>query len=204
MAGLTNAAKNIGIDAITAAATHISLHAGHPGTTGVNELSGGSYARQACAYDAAASGATQNAAQEQFTGLPEQTSSNPITHIGLWSAATAGTFYGSAPLGGAADVFTADAATDVFTAPSHGLADGNRVELEAPSGATLPAGVSVNTIYFVRDSTTNTFKLAATSGGAAIDITSNGSGVVRFINAKTCNAGDTFTIADGDLDIVFA
>jgi hypothetical protein len=199
MAGLVTAARNAAIDAVTALATHISLHTGHPSTTGANEVAGGSYGRQACAFDAAASGATQNAAAEAFTVMPD-TTANPITHVGLWSASSGGTYYGSAPLGGAADFFTALASSDVFTAYAHGLSDTNRVELEAPTGATLPTGVAVNTIYFVRDATTDTFKLAATSGGAAINITTDGSGVIRFINAKVTNAGDTFSIADGDLD----
>lgn len=79
---------------------------------------------------------------------------------------------------GTAVTFTADAGTDVITAVSHGLSDGARVLLK--STTTLPAGLSANTIYFVRDSATNTFKLATSSGGSAIDITDAGTGTHSF------------------------
>lgn len=72
-------------------------------------------------------------------------------------------------------VFTVNAATDVVTANSHGFVNGNRLLLD--STVTLPAGLSANTIYFVIAATTNTFKLATSAGGTAIDITGTGTGV---------------------------
>jgi hypothetical protein len=48
--------------------------------------------------------------------------------------------------------------------------------------------LSAGTLYFVRDASTNTFKVAATSGGAAIDITSNGTSV-------TCHTTLTSTVS---------
>jgi len=71
--------------------------------------------------------------------------------------------------------FTALAATDVFTATAHGYSDTNKIEL---AGASLPTGVTSATTYYIRDGTANTFKLAATSGGAAIDITVDGHGQI--------------------------
>ncbi len=78
--------------------------------------------------------------------------------------------------------FTAAASTDALTANGHGYANGDQVVL---SGLTGSAGVVAGTYYFVRDVTTNTFKLAATLGGAAIDITSDGSGTVAKTGALT-------------------
>lgn len=75
--------------------------------------------------------------------------------------------------------FTADAGTDFITATSHGLADGDHIFLTNVGGA-LPAGLSVNTSYYVRDKTTNTFKVTATVGGAAVDITGAGTGTHSF------------------------
>lgn len=69
---------------------------------------------------------------------------------------------------------TADAGTDVITSNNHGLEDGQRVQLT--SSGTLPAGLATGTVYYVRDKTTNTFKLAVTSAGSAIDITDAGTG----------------------------
>lgn len=44
----------------------------------------------------------------------------------------------------------------------------------------LPAPLVPVVIYFVRDATTNTFKLAATAGGSAINLAENGSGSMSF------------------------
>jgi len=74
--------------------------------------------------------------------------------------------------------FTA-ATTDICTATSHGLSDGQLVFV-ANSGGALPTGLSANTPYYLRDTTTNTFKLALTAGGAAVDITGTGSGTNSF------------------------
>ncbi len=78
--------------------------------------------------------------------------------------------------------FTADASIDTLSANSHGFTDGTAVVLRNSGGA-QPSPLAVGnslyalaTVYYVRDATTNTFKLSATRGGAAIDLTSNGSG----------------------------
>jgi len=74
--------------------------------------------------------------------------------------------------------FVANAGTDVITATAHGLADGETVRF---AGASLPAPLVQSTLYYVRDSTANTFKVAATGGGAAIDITTAGTGTMVFV-----------------------
>lgn len=69
---------------------------------------------------------------------------------------------------------TVDPATDIFTLTAHGFAANHQVVFT--STGTLPTPLVAGTIYFVRDVTANTFKVAATSGGVAIDITSAGTG----------------------------
>lgn len=81
--------------------------------------------------------------------------------------------------------FTADATTNVFTCNAHGYTDTQTVRVRASDGA-LPTGLTQDGKYFIRDATTNTFKLAATSGGTAIDITTAGTGTLRVWRA---NAG---------------
>lgn len=72
---------------------------------------------------------------------------------------------------------SADAATDVLTAsPAHTFADGDAIEL-SNSGGTLPTPLQPLTAYYVRDVVGATFKLAASAGGAAIDITGAGTGL---------------------------
>lgn len=78
---------------------------------------------------------------------------------------------------------TGVAATDVLTQTGHGYSDGYEVYFNALVGG---AGLSIYTNYFVRDKTTDTFKLAATSGGTAIDFTTDiTSGSTMVINPLT-------------------
>ena len=65
---------------------------------------------------------------------------------------------------------TGDAATDVITATGHIYTANQTVIFSAITGG---AGLSANTVYFVRDISGSTFKVSATSGGAAINFTSN-------------------------------
>jgi hypothetical protein len=73
--------------------------------------------------------------------------------------------------------FVADAGTDVITANDHGLVNGQTVYVR---GTDLPEPLVRSTIYFVRDVTTHTFRLAETSGGGAINLTDAGTGVMYF------------------------
>lgn len=69
--------------------------------------------------------------------------------------------------------FTA-ATTDIITSVKHGLVDDNEVIFTTTG--TLPAGLATSTRYFVRDSDDDTYKVSATKGGTAVDITDTGSG----------------------------
>ncbi len=71
------------------ATVYLALHTADPAEDGSGaEVSGGSYARQACAFDAthATGGNTANTSAESFTGMPACT----VTHIGIWDHASAG------------------------------------------------------------------------------------------------------------------
>lgn len=62
-------------------------------------------------------------------------------------------------------------ADDTITKAAHGLKDGDRVTFPTlTGGAGLTAG---STPYFVRDAGTNTFKVSAASGGAAVNFTTD-------------------------------
>ena len=65
---------------------------------------------------------------------------------------------------------TGDASTDVITATGHIYTANQTVIFSSISGG---AGLSAGTVYFVRDISGSTFKVSATSGGAAINFTTN-------------------------------
>lgn len=73
-------------------------------------------------------------------------------------------------------VFTTDFVTDdKLLLIAHGLVDDDRVQLT--TDGTLPGGLAISTRYFVINSTPNDFELSSTSGGSAINITDDGTGV---------------------------
>lgn len=101
-----------------------------------------------------------------------------IVAIGIGAAsAGAGTLLMRAHIGGAIKSFTA-AAADTITCPGHGFTDDSRVMFFAHEDAALPTGLTEGTRYFVINSTTDTFQVSATQGGAAVDITAAGFGSV--------------------------
>lgn len=85
----TNAAKEAGALAITALGAYISLHTADPGTTGTSEATGGSpaYARKLTTWSGGASDGSVPGSQVTFD-LPSGT----YTHMGIWSAASGGSF----------------------------------------------------------------------------------------------------------------
>jgi hypothetical protein len=84
---------------------------------------------------------------------------------------------------------TGDAATDVITATGHIYTANQTVIFSAITGG---AGLSANTVYFVRNPSGNTLQLSTTSGGAAINFTTNiSSGSVIAIQANVAISQNT-------------
>lgn len=85
---------NIGVTAMQNAATHLSLHSAQPDASGSNETTA---ARVAAGWGAAATGDFATLTNKAFTG---GAAGGPVTHVGFWSAASGGTFYGYLALTG--------------------------------------------------------------------------------------------------------
>jgi hypothetical protein len=93
---------------------------------------------------------------------------------------------------------TASASTDVITSSGHGLNNGDQVVFQSTNS--LPGGLSSSTTYYVRDRTTNTYKVATSSSGSAVNITSGGSGTHRFTRPAnwTCSNGNANCAGTGN------
>lgn len=100
MALASAAAENAALDGLAGTGTnvvpYVSLHTASPSTTGANEnANSGSYARQACSWNAASGGSKTNSSALTFsTG-----GTVAVTHFGTWSSATYGA--GTYAIGGA-------------------------------------------------------------------------------------------------------
>ena len=77
-----------------------------------------------------------------------------------------------------------NASSNVITFTAHGLSDGDQITYNQVGGGTLMTNVTNGQTVFVRDKTANTFKIAATEGGTAINI-------------GTGHSAQTFTIVTG-------
>lgn len=66
------------------------------------------------------------------------------------------------------------ASTDVLTYDGHGLETNDEVTVRAASAGTLSAPLAAGTVYYAIRLTNAAFKLAASAGGAALNITSDG------------------------------
>ncbi len=160
--------------------------------TGGTEVTGGSYARVAVTQNATnwpayAAGLKQLAVAQTYA----QASADwgDVVSWGLFDASTGGNLWVFGEMVGTIKEFASDGSTDIVYSPAHGFSNTDTVRVRALTG-TLPSGLSEGTTYYVRDAATDSFKLAASSGGAAIDIGS-GSGLIAKITVQNVANGNT-------------
>jgi hypothetical protein len=173
---IPDATANAMLDAITV--DRVSLHTAYS-STGANEVTGGSpaYARQTVTF-AAASGRSRALSADATFDVPATT----VQFIGRWTNAGA-VFRGMEAAAGAGfseSDYQVDVTNNRILAEGHALVNTNNV---AFYGGTPPTGLTEGTVYFVVGVTASDpdyFQVALTSGGAAIDITGNGSGQCKF------------------------
>lgn len=187
---LTDATVNTMLDAITHDLA--SLHTAYS-ASGANEVTGGSpaYARKAITV-AAASSRARAASTAPVFDVPATT----VRFIGLWT--NAGTvFRGMFANGGSERGFQVDLTNDKILNEAHGLVNGDNVVFY---GGTVPTGLVEGTVYFVVGNTAadpDTFQVALTAGGAAIDLTGQPAAQCKFskIVPEVFAAQGTFTVA---------
>jgi hypothetical protein len=171
---------------------YASLHSAYS-SSGANELTGGSYARQTVTWSAASGGSKGDSAVGGAFSVP---AASTVAFVGLWSALSSGTFAGMGPNdAGTQYAFTAtDASPCVFTAPGSSYSNGSTVVLFPGAGGTLPTGFTAGAVYYVVSASTDTFELSATSGGSAINSSAVGSGIVQAVTLELFGAAGTYTL----------
>lgn len=182
-------------------ALFVSLHTAYS-ATGASEVTGGSpaYARVAVTWSSAA-GQSKSLSGTYTLNVPASTT---VEYIGFWDASTSGNFSGMWPnaAGANAYAFAAPSSTGVLLAPGSGYSAGQTVVVFASPGSTLPSGLTAGTVYFVKSPSSDSFSLSATNGGAAITLTTDGSGIIQQIAAETFGSQGTFTITAGSISLV--
>lgn len=189
--GIANIGDATGLRGSTVAGSlYAALHSADPGEAGdqtTSELSYTGYSRQAIARSGSgwtvSGNQVSNAALIQFGNC---TAGGPVTanfvSVGVAASGASVILY-RAPIGVATapKAFTAVAATDIVTVPAHSLAVNDKAAMFSTPAAALPTGVTEGTIYFVKTVSGNDLTLSATQGGATLDITGAGSGIIAKV-----------------------
>ncbi len=169
------------------------------------EASGGSpaYARIAATFGAASAGQKTNSGT-----ITIDVAAGTYGWIGLFNTATgnvSGNYLGYAPINGSVKGFgecdSTDVTNDTITSSGHGLTTDDRVQVFNVFAESLPAGLTEETLYFVLASglTADVFKVATTSGGAAINITGQGELYFQKVIPETFASQGQISIAVGQL-----
>lgn len=199
--------KNAMLDALDESAsqiTHVGCHTLTDPGTGTNalsgEASGGSYARVAVTWGAAASG------QKANTGaLTIEVPAGTYGFLTYYNASTGNTnnYRGYAPINGSTKGFgTVDSAgvtADAIQSAAHGLSDNDRVMVFNTFAESLPAGLTEGTIYHVVSSATDTFEVSTTSGGASVNLAGQGELFFQKIIPETFASPGQISVAIGAL-----
>lgn len=170
----------------------VSLHTAFPGTTGASECSGGGYARKSIAFGAPSGGVALQTGSSVFTVA------QTVRWVGYWQGST---WLFACPAGGATPKnFTIDPPNDTVNSPLHGWSAGQQIVM---FNGTVPGGTTEGQVLYVRDVTANTFKVAATLGGAAIDMTTAPSwgAVIAAITEYVYPVAGTFTLENSTIVI---
>ena len=97
MVGLSSAGEALVLTPLTGSA-FVSLHTADPGDTGASEIATGSYARTSAAFTNSGANPTVSSNNAIVTFPAATAAWGTVTHFGVWSASSGGTFRGSGAL----------------------------------------------------------------------------------------------------------
>ena len=195
---LTVSGRNGLLDTGKGAFTHVSAL-----TTITPTPTEGATTRQPVTWGAAASGA---AASSGALTIPIGAGPTVVA-IALYSALTAGNFLGYFPVGSSGQyidgVATASTTGGVFTSVAHGLVVDDRVFFSTIAGESVPVGATydVQTIYWVKTVTADTFTIATSQGGTLITFSQGGEAAFFKTVPNTFASAGNLTIASGSLTL---
>lgn len=193
-AGLQNSAAN--------GSLYLALHTAWPGRGGSqngSEASYTGYARKAITRDGtgfSVSSGVLTIVAEQLFGENTGASAQEVRFwtLGVASSGATKVLYGGhlAPASSDPREAIGTASSDnILVGTGHGLAVNDEVVFyDLIGGASLPGGISEGTIYFVISVSTDTIQISTTLGGGALNITSNGAGLIGKVQVQNVKVGD--------------
>lgn len=190
---------------------HVALHSADPGEAGdqtTNEIAYTGYGR--VAVNRNAGGFTVTGNQVSNTGTVTFGACTGGTAVAAFFsvgqvASGASQIIHRGPIGPLTGIFGFSAATsDTLTVPGSTFAVDDRVSILQLEGVQQSpgAGLTPGTLYFVRSVTGESITLSLTSGGATIDVTGTGAGILQRHAVLNISAGITPTFAGGQLQVI--
>ncbi len=205
MPPLVDSTINLALDDIGTRLDEASLHTAFPAGTGANEVTGGTYARVAISWNAAASRNLDSTATVTFN-VPGSTT---VIWSGYFDTTPSpDAFQGYLPLKQASDwgprSYQVDITANTILLELAGPANDDRVVFY--NGAP-PTGITegdVNFVVGVTAGTPDTFQVSLTQGGAAIVLTAEGADdtVVSQVRPETFAADGQYQLTDVDWAIL--
>lgn len=186
---------------------YVRLHTADPGEAGTgttNEANYTSYAPVAVNRNSGGwTVATNTVVNAGAVTFPACTGgSNSITHFSTTDTTGASTILHSGAIGPITGVYgyTVTAA-DVITTPGYSPVNDDRVSIYTVEGSAsvLGAGGTQGTVYFVISASGETCSLSLTSGGAAINFTTSGAGILQKHSILVVSTGITPSFTAGQL-----
>ncbi len=86
-------------------------------------------------------------------------------------------------------------------APGSSYSANQTVVVFPTAGSTLPSGLTAGTVYYVKSPSSDSFSLSASSGGSAISLSADGSGIVQAITVETFAGAGTMPVASGSVSL---
>ena len=201
------AVANIADNAATSPLTNlfIAAHTAEPAAAGVQNTSETSYTGYARATVArttggftCSSGVVTLVADASFGACTAGTAT--LTHWSTGVASSGATkILHRGVFGSRQGAFTGIVTGNVITIPAHTMIVDDRVAFYAPSGTSLPGGVTEGTVYWVKTVASNDITISTTQGGAAVTISSAGDGLAYRVTPIAVSSGVTPKLSAGQV-----
>lgn len=167
----------------------LRLHVAYPGATGANELSGGApaYAPKPCSFTSSSAGGSRQLSAAVTFDVPAAS----IEWASVWEGTN---MLCIAPTGGSPVEFSSDLAGNKIKVPAHGYSDGDKIVFFLSSP---PSPIVAGATYYVVTSNVDDFQVAASFGGAALNLTTEAAPdcLVSKIVPRVYAAQGTHTVA---------
>lgn len=191
---IANIADNAASSPLTS--LYMSFHTADPGAGGsqtTSEAAYSGYARVAVTRDSGGFTVSGQAVTLTATASFPQAPTSATDVLKFWAVGTASSGAGkvlySGPIGSNLGVGTATTA-DTLTIPGlTGVSVADQIAFLAPTGGTIPTGITSGAVYYVKTVSGNDITLSATSGGATLDITAAGQVLAFKVTPITLGGG---------------